>query len=130
MPHAPQEDLFGNTVDDQTPQEPAAPREPVNDIDLTQQVLADIVGGDAAPLHLEKTGVRRCAGRDTEPVPDDVAAVVDQLLTARYLTTGRPSCTGHGPAITATRAGRNAAHRWSAYRRPSTWDRRTGEEIA
>jgi hypothetical protein len=118
-----QDDLFGNPVDttptDQASGTPA--RVPVNDMDLTQRVLADIAS-DKTRLHVDDAGlVCRCAGRTTEPVPTDLAAVVGQLLAARYLATRRRSCPGHDPVITATPAGRNAASRWRAYRRPSTW---------
>jgi hypothetical protein len=117
-----QEDLFGNPVDVPAPPVPSAPVRPVNDMDRVQAVLAEIVGDTAALLHVDDAGrVRRCAGRGTDPVSVDLAAVIEQLLAARYLTTQRRSCPGHGSVITATRAGRDAVCRWRAYRRPSTW---------
>jgi hypothetical protein len=117
-----QEDLFGNPVDIPSPPVPAALGRPVNDMDRVQAVLAEIVNDKAALLHVDDAGrVRRCAGRGTEPAAVDLAAVIEQLLAARYLTTRRRSCPGHGAVITATQAGRDAVCRWRAYRRPSTW---------
>lgn len=126
---APEVDLFGNptntTPDGQTP--PNATGEPaaasVNDMDATQAVLADVVSEKTAALHIDDHGrVTRCRiGQTTTPVPDSVATVVRQLLAAHYLTTRQRSCPGHGVEITTTRTGRNAVHRWRAYRRPSTW---------
>lgn len=118
-----QEDLFGNPAGaaDTTPQE-QGPQVAVNDMDLTQTVLADIVSDKTAPLHIDDHGqLRRCTNRATEPVPDDVAAVVEQLLDSHFLTTRQRSCPGHGVEITATRSGRSALCRWRAYRRPSAW---------
>jgi hypothetical protein len=121
-----QEDLFGNTValpDDCAPQHAATvPHEAVNDMGTVQAVLAHIVDGVDGPLHLADDGrVRRCQQTTTAPVPAELATVVRQLLTARYLTTRTRSCRGHGALIVATETGRSAAHRWRAYRRPTTW---------
>jgi len=118
-------DLFGDPVDDQpTPAPTAAPW--VNDMDLVQAVLADIVDEKSPALHRDDAGgVTRCRRHGTAPVVDEEAAVVNQLLAARYLTITRRQrrCTGvdHGPVVTATLSGRNAFHRWNAYRRPAAW---------
>jgi hypothetical protein len=118
-----QEDLFGNPVDPAPSDQTNGPAlAPVNDMDLVHQVLADVADEKAAPLHLDDTGrVRRCARPAPEPVTDDLAAAVTQLMTAQYLTTRRRSCPGHGQLVIATPAGRSAACRWRAYRRPTTW---------
>lgn len=117
-------DLFGNPVNDQPTSAPtAAPR--VNDMDLVQAVLADVVDEKSPALHRDEAGhVTRCRIHGTAAVTDEEAAVVNQLLAARYLSTarrGRCTAVDHGPAITATPAGRNAHHRWGAYQRPASW---------
>lgn len=123
-------DLFGNpvaapdgdTAGRNTAEPGASPRDAVNDMDLAQTVLADIADDKSAPLHVDDNGqVRRCTRRDTEPVTDDVAVVVEQLIATHYLTTRKRSGPGHGLQITTTRTGRNALFRWRAYCRPSTW---------
>jgi hypothetical protein len=127
-----QEDLFGNLANSPTDRTKSTSEAPsvrvaagavVNDMDLTQEVLADIASEKASPLHVDDAGrVRRCGGTTTEPVAEGVAVVVEQLTAAQFLTTRRGSCpVDHGVLIVTTRAGRNAAHRWKAYRRPSTW---------
>jgi hypothetical protein len=123
-----QEDLFGNPVDTAPggPADTAAAATPpsvVNDMDLVQSVLADITSDTTAPLHVDDDGqVRRCARASLVPVPEDMAVTVNQLLTAQYLTATRTrSCPGHGLLVITTRTGRNAVHRWRAYRRPTTW---------
>jgi hypothetical protein len=121
---ASQVDLFGDPVDTPAVCTTAerTPSQAVNDMDLAQAVLADIAGEKTPPLHLDDDNqVRRCTQRGTEPVPDDVAVVVRQLLAARYLETRKRSCPGHGSLIATTRTGRGAVHRWAAYHRPPAW---------
>ncbi|HEX6351717.1 hypothetical protein [Actinophytocola sp.] len=125
--HVDQVDLFGDPVPTpigHAPRESTPPGAGVNDMDLAHTVLADIADEKTAPLHLDDTDqVRRCTERGpAEPVPDKVAVVVCQLITAHYLTTRQQrTCPGHGALIATTRTGRNAVHRWRAYHRPSTW---------
>lgn len=130
-------DLFGNPADTEAAAAPApASLSMTNDMDLVQSVLADVVDEKTARLHRnEDSGaVRRCAAtRGTTSVPDEIIAVVGQLVAARFLTTTRRGCAtpAHGPVVIATPAGRGAVYRWRAYRRPSTWEAahdRTGTE--
>ena len=135
-----QEDLFGNPVDPVAESTGGAGRraggeasrapDPVNDMTLVQTVLGDIAD-DTTVLHVDDHGhVRRCIHRDgahhADAVSGDLASVVAQLLAAQYLTTRRAgSCPArtveHGPVIAMTATGKNAVHRWRAYRRPTTW---------
>jgi hypothetical protein len=119
-------DLFGD------PPAPApAPAVSVNDMDQVQTVLDEVADEKTPVLHRDEAGgVTRCRPHGTASVADEVAALVNQLIGARYLTTTRRHrrCTGadHGPVVTTTLAGRNALHRWNAYRRPASWGPRGG----